>query len=69
MTMLDKYAGLAAVTVIQAQTVIHLFNGNVRSLSFDSWKLSRTLGTGPKTQGSKVQRQLTICIELRLLDP
>jgi hypothetical protein len=64
---LDKYAGLAAVTVIQAQTVIHLFN--VRSLSFDRGKASRTLGTGPKTQGSKVQRQLTICIELRLLDP
>lgn len=65
--MLDKYAGLAAVTVIQAQTVIHLFN--VGSLSFDGWKLSRTLGTGPKMQDLKVQKQLTICTELRLLDP
>jgi hypothetical protein len=65
--MLDKYAGLAAVTVIQAQTVIHLFN--VRSLSFDSWKLSHTLGTGPKTRDLKAQKQLTICTELRLQDP
>jgi hypothetical protein len=67
MTILDKYAGLAAVTVIQAHTVIQLFN--VRTLLFDSGKSYRTLGTGPKTQDSQVQRQLTICTVLRLLDP
>jgi hypothetical protein len=67
MTILDKYAGLAAVTVIHAQTVIHLFN--VSSLSLNCKKSSHTLGTDPKTQGSKVQKQLTICIELQLPDP
>jgi len=48
--MLARYAGLAAVTVIHAHTVIHLLH--VRQLvSHAGVVLLRTLEIDPKTQG------------------